>query len=862
MPPVFAFVGTAVTSGLGTALGLSGWAATIANVGGSLLLQAGARALAKRGNSAGIAARQVAVRAPISPRDMVYGRVRTGGVIVYLATSGADSAGGTGVMHLVIVLAGHSCAGIDEIYFDGELAFDADGVAQGRFAGFASVEKRLGAVPQAAFTGPQVTGEWTADHRLDGCTAIALRLVANSNVFANGIPGVSAIVRGRDTILDPRTGTRGWTDNAALCLADYMADTEFGIGAEIGSPLGIDADWLIGEANICDEDVPLAEGGTEPRYTINGVIDTSLDPKAIIESLLTAMAGQAIRSQGVWRILSGAYRTPEVTLTEDDASGALKLITRLTRSTNFNGVRGTFVSPANDWQPDDFPAVASAVYLAEDSGRRSWRDLTLPFTTSASAAQRIAKITLELARRQMAVDWPGHLSGLPVQAGDCVALDRARWGFADKPFVVAGLSLTGVRDGIGLVPVLRLSETSPLVYSWEATEEQIYAAAPRSNLPGPWDVAAPGIVSVTESLYATRAGDGVKARALIVWTARDPARNAAYEVEGNRDGTGWVRLADTSATEALIDDIAPGIWEFRVRAVTRLGVRSDWGVYQREIYGLLQPPAALTGASIQSAGGLAVLKWGVPADLDVRIGGRIVIRHSAETGATSWANSVAMDEVPGNSTIAVVSLLSGSYLLRAVDSTGIAGPITVLDSDGAQAIPFVPADLLQADPLFPGDHAGTMPDTGALTLAETGLFDDRPGLVDDWMDWDFAFGVATSGTYTFAATADLGGVKTVRARALVTVETVALHDLFDLREGLVDSWPDWDGATGAQCDVEVQVRVTQDDPAGSPSWGDWRRITATDIVARGVQARAILRTADKYFTPRVTALRVTLDEVA
>ena len=104
-------------------------------------------------------------------------------------------------MHLVIVLAGHSCAGIDEIYFDGELAFDADGVAQGRFAGFASVEKRLGAVPQAAFTGPQVTGEWTADHRLDGCTAIALRLVANSNVFASRIPGVSAIVRGRDTIL-------------------------------------------------------------------------------------------------------------------------------------------------------------------------------------------------------------------------------------------------------------------------------------------------------------------------------------------------------------------------------------------------------------------------------------------------------------------------------------------------------------------------------------------------------------------------------------------------------------------------------------------------------------------------------------
>ena len=158
----------------------------------------------------------------------------------------------------------------------------------------------------------------------------------------------------------------------------------------------------------------------------------------------------------------------------------------------------------------------------------------------------------------------------------------------------------------------------------------------------------------------------------------------------------------------------------------------------------------------------------------------------------------------------------------------------MLDSDGAQAIPFVPADLLQADPLFPGDHAGTVPDTGALTLAETGLFDDRPGLVDDWLDWDFAPASRPAGPTPCRHRRSWRG-QTVRARALVTVETVALHDLFDLREGLVDSWPDWDGTTGAQCDVEVQVRVTQDDPAGSPSWGDWRRITATDIVARGVR---------------------------
>ena len=124
------------------------------------------------------------------------------------------------------------------------------------------------------------------------------------------------------------------------------------------------------------------------------------------------------------------------------------------------------------------------------------------------------------------------------------------------------------------------------------------------------------------------------------------------------------------------------------------------GVYQREIYGLLQPPAALTGASIQSAGGLAVLKWGVPADLDVRIGGRIVIRHWPRPARPAGQTPSRWMRCRAIPTIAVVSLLSGSYLLRAVDLTGIAGPITVLDSDGAQAIPVVPADLLQADPCF------------------------------------------------------------------------------------------------------------------------------------------------------------------
>ena len=176
-----------------------------------------------------------------------------------------------------------------------------------------------------------------------------------------------------------------------------------------------------------------------------------------------------------------------------------------------------------------------------------------------------------------------------MQAGDCVALDRARWGFADKPFVVAGLSLTGVRDGIGLVPVLRLSETSPLVYSWEATEEQIYAAGAPVESAGALGRGRARHRQRDRVVYATRAGrTGVKARALIVWQVATP-RNAAQKSRAIATALDAVRAAGRYIRDRGADrryragDL--GIPGARGHAAV---VRSDWGLHQREIYGLLQ----------------------------------------------------------------------------------------------------------------------------------------------------------------------------------------------------------------------------------------------------------------------------------
>jgi len=839
----------AVAGAISGVLAAGGIGMALIRIGGTLLLSYAAQALMPKPQTT-LQNRTVTIREPVVPRDLVYGRTRKGGVIVFLHSSGSDNA----VLDLVIVLATHRVNSIGAVYFEGEVALNAVGAAQGRWAGKVSIEKKLGDANQTAFAGLKAAlpDKWTENHRLRGCAAIHLRLTYDQDAYPGGIPNITVDLEGKNDIWDPRIQASAYSENPALCLADYMANTTWGIGARIGQPDGIDEMSLIEAANICNEPVTLAGGGTEPRYACNGVITLSEVPKTIIEGLLTSFAGRCAFSGGAWRIHAGAWRAPSVALTADHVREAgLTLATRVTMSSNFNGVRGQFVSPENDWQPDDFPAYASAAYLVEDGGEQKWRDISLPFTISAAMAQRLAKIELERARRQMTVRLSGKLSAWAATVGDVVTLSYARWGFAAKPFEVQGVSLDLAASGDAalLLPELVLRETSPLVYDWSANEAQIYAAAPRTALPNAYDIPAPGPPTVTEDLYITRDGGGLKVLARVAWEAAPSGFVAGYQLQARQSAGGdWLDYGRTDGTSLEIRDIAPGVWQFRVKAISVLGVSSVWQTASVEILGLTAPPAGLGSVTLQTAGGLAILKWARSVDPDVRVGGNIVIRHSKEVTAT-WSDSYSMDRVGGGEAIAVVPLKPGTYLLRAEDSGGRAGPETRVSTKGAQVLAFSTLAYLQADPGFVGAKTGLQVTGSNLTLttATTG------GVTQV---------TAMEGQYGFAAGLDLGAVKRVRLRSEIGVAALALNDRIDARTALMDTWADFDGAVGAEIDVLFEIRETDDDPNSSPTWGPWGRLDNHEIEARAVEARAYLSTKDASYTPIVSQLRLYADEVA
>lgn len=586
----------------------------------------------------------------------------------------------------------------------------------------------------------------------------------------------------------------------------------------------------------------------ERRYTADGVIDTEEKPKDVLQDLLTAMAGSLLYVNGTWVLYAGSYRTPTVTLDEDDLDGPVQVTARLGRRNLFNAVKGVYISPQDLYQPTDFPPVTNSTYLTEDGAERIWRDIELPWTGSASAAQRIAKIELERVRQQITTKWPCKLTALRVQAGDVVGLTNARLGWTDKPFEVVDFEFAVRADGdvprLGVDLFLR--ETASTVYDWSSGEETTIDPAPDTDLPNPFDVEPPGVPNVTEELYQTRDSAGVKVKATVSWAASDDAFVQSYQVEYRPQGSPqYIVAGQTDALQFEIFDVPIGTHSFRVKARSRWG-ESEYVFRSQEIYGLLAAPTEPQNLTISSIGGLAILRWTQHPDLDVRIGGEIMFRHSNLLTGASWSESVSIGEaVPGSDTVAILPLKEGTYLAKAVDSSGVrSAAAAMVTTRGGTVLAFANITSISEHSTFSGTHDNTTVVSNTLRLDEVG------GVVEE------------SGTYTFAGGIDLGMVTRVRLSTEITAIVIDNTDLIDSRTGNIDDWEDWDGSASAAADAVVYVRETDDDPSGSPTWSDWQRLDVAEYRARAFQFQCRLSTIDPAYNIHVSVLTVNADEVA
>ena len=598
--------------------------------------------------------RNQTVRSPIAARQIIYGQCKVGGTLVYISTTGTKNE----YLHLVIAFAGHEVEKIGAIYFNDEEALaenDPGSAATGRFAGYADIFKKLGSDTQTVQTDLETAtasltdGKWTSNHRLRGIAYVYVKLIWSEQVWASGIPNITAVIKGKK-VYDPRTGLTAYSTNSALCLRDYMTDTRLGLGMDSSE---MDDTAFSAAANICEEQVqilPLSPTTYENRYATNGTLSTAATPDENIGKLLSSMAGLMAYSGGKIVPYAGGYRIPTVSLSEKHFVGPVSVQTRTSARDRVNAVKGVYVSPENNWQVTDFPPLVSSVYYAEDNSIRYWRDVVLPLTTSPAAAQRLSVIELRRARQEVTMTARFRLEAMQVRAGDTVMISNAKYGWTDKVFEVIEWHFATDGNPPQLSIDMTLRETASSVYSWTVSDEIDVPFAPDTTLPNPYSLNGPTNLTLTAdgTTQLIQADGTAMPRILVAWSAPSEQFIQAggmtlieYKQGNSTTYLTWLKIDGDKTRDYISSDIKIGTsYDVRLSGESYFGVSTSYVTASITVAKDTTAPAVPTSLTASVGTGKAVsLDWADNTEPDFSEYG--VYRNT--TGTTP--SSIAVDKI-------------------------------------------------------------------------------------------------------------------------------------------------------------------------------------------------------------------------
>lgn len=693
----------------------------------------------------GLRGQLVSNKSPSAPTRVVYGKTRLGGTVIFLESTGDTNQ----TLFQVTAIAGHEITAFDEIYINEDYF---GGTYKGSSSAF-NYDTLLGTDTQSPSSLLSTTS--ASGYQYKGIACLISKYEYNQDVYTQGVPNVTAVVRGKK-VYDPRTSATSYSNNAALVIRDYLLNADFGLGAKIEE---IDDSSFISAANICDEDVVLVTG-TEKRYTINGAFTTDQQPKDILKKMLTACGGILTYTGGKWVLRVAKWRTPTVTLTENDVVGDISIQASQSKRDIFNAVKGVYSSPLDLYQPVSFPPVTNSLYEVED-GEVIWKDVEYPFTTSFATCQRLAKIELEKARQQIIVNLSCNLRSFGLQPADNVYLTFPRYGWTSKEFEVINWEFSTTNSNGAPTPIINLTlkETAEEVYNWDDGEEVVVDPSPDTNLPNAFSVNAPSDLTATTEAVIIQDGS-VQSGIILTWTAPNSSFVSQYEVQwirgsGNQDwglvssnadstvdyqsitGTPTLSLdygsvsdlvpsaetnynsTFTNVTNFTIVPVIPDTeYSIRVRAYNSLGVRSAWTTLTSTPQGDTTPAGNVDNINVLSGYKQLTLTWVNPSDSDFDY--VEVYRNTVDNRLTSTRAGVIRGSIFVDSNLGINQTLY--YWLRTVDKSGNRSDWTTTYSGTTS---FIDSDIFSQEVMNLFSEAGAYGIEPVSTLPAIGDFDGQ-----------------------------------------------------------------------------------------------------------------------------------------
>jgi hypothetical protein len=509
---------------------------------------------------------------PSTPRKVVFGTTAMPLDLRYHESSGTDQE----YVDYIIAVAAHKVASITEIWFEEKQAWTLAGGVTATYSGYLTIAVRTEGT-DANYISINGGSKWGASRRLTGCAYVHLRIKRTGNdkkqdsPLVNGLPSRVTIIGDGALLYDPRkdstvpggsgthraTNQSTWgaytnaddTDNPVLQLLWWLIGWEINnkLSVGCGVPYGrIDMESFITAANICDENVTLAIGGTQKRYRSSGTASDSDDRMEIINNLLASMNGTLRDNGGKLTVTAMKNDLADyvLDLNEGDMIGGFDWQQTRGLTDNYNIARGRYVDPSNNslYQMVDYPQVG----FASPDGVERVMSLDLPYVEDGRRAQRIANQVLQRNQYRGLFSTTFNAKALGCQVGDIVRVNLSSLGWADKLFRVVSQEIRFD----GQVP-MALIEENAAIYAWDSDESApLTATAPTIYNP----LNNPLILAITDaeavldgkitSFYqsTTPTADGIG----DIWFDTDDG-NKMYRW----NGVSWAVAQDTEITTAI-----------------------------------------------------------------------------------------------------------------------------------------------------------------------------------------------------------------------------------------------------------------------------------------------------------------------
>ncbi len=811
---------------------------------------------------------QVNSKNALAPMQFVYGKVRKGGTIIFQEVTGNKNK----ILHQIVAIAGHEIHSIEDIYLNAGIVqmtnenvttaiwdnrikiYIHDGSQTSATDTFANSTQSL------ATTLHSETGVVTSNFVGKGIAYIYCRFEYDKDVFSNGIPMVTAIVKGKKvaSTINGVAQTPTWTDNAAWVIRDFIT-SDYGL-----EDTNIDYATFEEAASISADTTILSDGSKQ--YTINGVVQASQNSGDVLQEMMTSCGGTLFWGAGAWRLFVGAFVNPTKTLTLDDLRSNINLDTKMTMANNFNAVRGTFVDKDNNYNSADYPQVNSSVFLAEDNNIESVLDLALPYTTNSIAAQRLAKQMLYRNREQLTLRAEFGLNALDIEVGDFVKFRNERYGWTtgnEKTFEVTDWKLSPNVEAGDLRVTMTLRESSSSAFGFGLSDEQDIVSNNTTLLPY-YEVPNIGI-SVSKEYREVN--ESVVNVLVIEVTSNEIERVESVIVKYKKTSDTefksvgqaiLVNEGDTAGRFEVVGIDAPQVNEpainytVSVTPVNALGYKGDTVTTTFNVTHDITPPSAPTNLTHLLSGGTAFFNWSAVSALDLS---HYKLYYSSNSSANFGDAStlVKVDKIARPATSISFPALAGKFFVSSVDKTGnestTATSVVILPSE----LPTLgQSDTDTEDPNFSGSKTN-------LTVSSGKLFMTSFTSANSSGVYDFNHG----GSSYF----DVGTSRTVRLSYAITVarkheDAVNGEVNWDDIPNNWDTWPNnfdtWTDEDAEFSDYAVIVEARAADTVNnlaSASFVD----ASGEIVGRFVEFRATLSNTGPKITPNISALSATVE---